>query len=131
MPIGAGLLGQGVGGHLLVGANQPLYPSQVATQAGELTDRLAAEPDVDGVTSYWTTGAPTLRTIDGRHALVLAHIRGNVIAGTSDVERVRVGEPAFVSIGRRDPEQQLGALGDGLAVELELVAGVPGSGSST
>ncbi|WP_331767240.1 MMPL family transporter [Embleya sp. NBC_00896] len=73
---------------LLVGADQPLDAPAIAAQAKELTDRLAAEPDVKGVVSYWTTGAPTLRTDDGRHALVLAHIEGEDTAASDAFERM-------------------------------------------
>ncbi len=42
-----------------------------------VTDRLAAEAGVAGVTSYWTSGAPSLRGRDGRAGLVLAHVAGD------------------------------------------------------
>jgi RND superfamily putative drug exporter len=49
-----------------------------AAAAGEaLTRRLAAEPDLAQVASYWTTGAPTLKSADGRQALVLGRITGD------------------------------------------------------
>ncbi|MFF7245242.1 MMPL family transporter [Embleya sp. NPDC008237] len=118
--IGAGLLGRGVGDHLLgggavdpnsasaraataldhdfpgsrpnlvllVGADRPLDAPEVTTQARELAARLAAEPDVEGVLSHWTDGAPTLRTADGRHGLVLAHIRGEETAASDTFERL-------------------------------------------
>jgi len=118
--IGAGLLGRGVGDHLLgggvvdpdsssaraaaaldrdfpgsrpnlvllVGSDRPLDSPEVAAQARALTDRLATEPDVRGVTSYWATGSPTLRTDDGRQALVLAHITGEETAASDAFERM-------------------------------------------
>ncbi|MGZ6827022.1 MAG: MMPL family transporter, partial [Mycobacteriales bacterium] len=50
-----------------------------ATSAGTaLTARLAAQPGVTAVTSYWTADrADTLRSRDGRQALVLARITGS------------------------------------------------------
>jgi RND superfamily putative drug exporter len=36
-----------------------------------LTERIAADPAVTGARSYWTTGAPSLRSEDGTQALVL------------------------------------------------------------
>jgi putative drug exporter of the RND superfamily len=49
-----------------------------AAAAGEaLTRRLAAEPDLAQVASYWSTGAPTLKSADGRQALVLGRITGD------------------------------------------------------
>ncbi|MYS85584.1 MMPL family transporter [Embleya scabrispora] len=118
--IGAGLLGRGVGDHLLgggavdpnsasaraasaldrdfpgsrpnlvllVGADRPLDAPEVSAQAEELTARLAAEPDVEGVSSPWSGGGATLRTADGRHALVLAHIRGEETAASDRFERL-------------------------------------------
>jgi RND superfamily putative drug exporter len=44
----------------------------------ELTQRLASEPDVENVVSYWTAGrSPQLRNADADKALVLATINGN------------------------------------------------------
>lgn len=42
----------------------------------ELTGRLAAQPHVSAVTSYWTGGAAELRSRDGRAAMLLAHVDG-------------------------------------------------------
>src|SRR5262245_761236 len=42
-----------------------------------LTDGLASEPTVNNVISYWSTGAPTLRSTDGTQALIVAHIIGD------------------------------------------------------
>jgi putative drug exporter of the RND superfamily len=42
-----------------------------------LTGRLAAEPALTNVVSYWGTGAPGLRSRDGTDALVLAHVTGD------------------------------------------------------
>uniref|UniRef100_A0AAU2JHM1 MMPL family transporter n=1 Tax=Streptomyces sp. NBC_00049 TaxID=2903617 RepID=A0AAU2JHM1_9ACTN len=48
-----------------------------ARGAGEgLTRRLAAEPHVSGVTSYWSGGAAELRSRDGHAAMVVAHVEG-------------------------------------------------------
>ncbi|MEU8138436.1 MMPL family transporter [Streptodolium elevatio] len=59
-----------------------------AADAKALTDRLAAEPGVTGVRSYWTTGSPTLRTDDGRSGLVLAHLEGRETAAADTLERI-------------------------------------------
>lgn len=59
-----------------------------AAAAKALTDRLAAEPGVTGVRSYWTTGSPTLRTDDGRSALVLAHLEGRETATADTLDRI-------------------------------------------
>jgi len=52
-------------------------PAVVASGTA-LADRLAAEPGITGVTSYWGTGAPALRSTDGTDALVLATVTGDV-----------------------------------------------------
>ncbi|MFB7169447.1 MMPL family transporter [Streptomyces sp. NPDC056254] len=87
-----------------------------ARSAGEaLTRRLAAEPDVDAVTSYWAGGAAELRSRDGRAAMLVAHVDGEGDRLGARVERlsaelttpagagtaaaplsVRVGGPALV-----------------------------------
>ncbi|RIQ13729.1 MMPL family transporter, partial [Jiangella rhizosphaerae] len=79
--------------------------ADVAAAGAALTDRLAAEPGVGDAWSYWSDGAATLRSEDGRHALVLAwvpgdadHVRGDVLpalterfAGTDGPVEVAIG----------------------------------------
>src|SRR5215217_2767685 len=48
-----------------------------ATAGPALTRRLAAEPDLAQVVSYWATGAPALKSRDGAQALVLGRITGD------------------------------------------------------
>ncbi|MFE7094009.1 MMPL family transporter [Streptomyces erythrochromogenes] len=87
-----------------------------ARSAGEaLTGRLAAEPHVSAVTSYWTGDAAELRSRDGRAAMLVAHVDGEGDRLAARVERlseelstpagtgptatpltVRVGGPALV-----------------------------------
>ncbi|MFR9727396.1 MMPL family transporter [Streptomyces sp. MS19] len=50
--------------------------SEVAAEAIGLSNRLAFEPGLSGVLSYWQTGADQLRSDDGRYAMILAHIDG-------------------------------------------------------
>jgi RND superfamily putative drug exporter len=54
----------------------------------ELTRRLAAEPGISEVQSYWTTRAAPLRSNDGRQALVLARIAGDDDATQKRAERL-------------------------------------------
>jgi RND superfamily putative drug exporter len=49
----------------------------VATAGRAVTERLAAEPGVAQVLSYWTTGAPALRSDGGDRGLVLARLTGS------------------------------------------------------
>lgn len=47
---------------------------QVAAAGKQLTGRIAAEPELTGVASYWTTNAPPMRSEDGTKALIVASI---------------------------------------------------------
>ncbi|MFD3620387.1 MMPL family transporter [Streptomyces sp. NPDC058676] len=49
----------------------------VAAEAERLAGRLAGERGVVGVSSYWQSGAPTLRAKDGHEALIAARITGD------------------------------------------------------
>lgn len=49
----------------------------VAAEAGRLATRLAAEPGVTGVGSYWQSKTPALRATDGHQALIAARITGD------------------------------------------------------
>lgn len=69
----------------------------VAAAGIRLAARLAAEPGVAGVTSYWGTGAPGLRARDGAQALVAARLAGNP---TRAQRRLRELRPAYE--GERD-----------------------------
>ncbi|MFD6280080.1 MMPL family transporter [Streptomyces sp. NPDC060209] len=50
---------------------------QVAAQGARLAERLAFEPKVSGVVSYWQTGSERLRSADRSEALILAHLEGD------------------------------------------------------
>ncbi|PXY22443.1 MMPL family transporter [Prauserella muralis] len=59
----------------VVSAGTGTVDDPAARAAGErLTGRLSAEPALTGVTSYFSTGAPPLRSPDGDHALVTARL---------------------------------------------------------
>ena len=63
---------------LLVTAKGGQVDDPAVAAAGEaLTTRLAAEPDLAQVVSYWATGAPALKSTDGSQALVLGRITGD------------------------------------------------------
>jgi putative drug exporter of the RND superfamily len=49
----------------------------VAEAGQAITRRLAAEPDLVQVVSYWASGAPGLKSADGSQALVLGRITGD------------------------------------------------------
>ncbi|MHB9861597.1 MMPL family transporter [Streptomyces sp. YIM S03343] len=60
----------------------------VAAEARRLTARLAAEQGVEGIGSYWQSGAPTLRAKDGREALIAARITGDEKAMDDTLQRI-------------------------------------------
>jgi putative drug exporter of the RND superfamily len=63
---------------LLVTAKDGRVDDPAVAAAGQaLTRRLAAEPDLAQVVSYWASGAPALKSTDGSQALVLARITGD------------------------------------------------------
>ncbi|MFE3059472.1 MMPL family transporter [Nocardia sp. NPDC059239] len=49
----------------------------VADAARQLTERVAAEPGLSQVASYWTTAAPAMKSRDGANGIVVAHIDGD------------------------------------------------------
>lgn len=76
----------------------------VAAEAERLATALAAERGVVGVGSYWRTPLPTLRSENGRQALIAARVQGDEKAATAALERMAPrfeGEhgPVRVSIG--------------------------------
>ncbi|WP_158883855.1 MMPL family transporter [Amycolatopsis anabasis] len=124
----------------LVAAHEGTVDGPAVSSAGtQLTDRLAADPDLAGVTSYWRTAVPPLRSDDGRYALVVARLTG----GETGLERVaeRYGGdrgPISVTVGGgaaagRDIGGQVGAdlaLAESIAVPVVLVLLVLAFGSA-
>nr|GID89854.1 membrane protein [Actinoplanes derwentensis] len=62
----------------------------VATAAGLVADELGSEPSVLDVWSYWSRGGdPTMRSEDGRHGLILAHVTGDATSARLQIrERI-------------------------------------------
>ncbi|MCS0605003.1 MMPL family transporter [Streptomyces sp. LP11] len=74
---------------LLVGAGRgSVDDPAVAAEARSLTARLAAEPGVTGVGSYWQGKSAALRAEDGREALIAAHITGDEKAMGATLDRI-------------------------------------------
>ena len=82
---------------LLVTAPGSVDDPAAAAAGTRLADRLAAEPGVAQVTSYWTTGAAPLRSDDGDQALVLARLTGD-----EDEQIARVEELGPLYNGQSD-----------------------------
>jgi RND superfamily putative drug exporter len=74
---------------LLVTAPAGVDDAAAAAAGRAVTEQLAAEPGIAQVTSYWSSGAPALRSDDGTQALVLARL-----TGTEDEQIARVEELA-------------------------------------
>ncbi|MFF2845665.1 MMPL family transporter [Streptomyces sp. NPDC058001] len=60
----------------------------VAAEGKRLTERLAAEPGVTGVGSYWQTRSPALRAEDGHEALIAARITGDDKTAAETLDRI-------------------------------------------
>lgn len=58
------------------------------SEGEDLTRRLAAQPNVSAVTSYWTGGAAELRSRDGHAAMLVAHVDGEGEQLGARVERL-------------------------------------------
>jgi RND superfamily putative drug exporter len=105
------------------------------TRRGEdLTRRLAAEPDLAQVASYWSLDAPSLRSQDGRQALVLGRVTGDeealderarqlTAAYTADGPDVRVQVGGQIQVFREVGEQVERDLvrAEGIAVPVTLL----------
>ncbi|MGP3967131.1 MMPL family transporter [Streptomyces sp. 6N223] len=70
--------GEGAGEDAGEGSGGGSVDSPAVREAGErLTERLAAEPELSNVVSYWSTGARALKSTDDRYAVVTAHVAGD------------------------------------------------------
>ena len=93
----------------VIDAGRDLDQTAVARAGNELTRRIAAEPDLTGVASYWTTKAPSMRSEDGTKALLVASITGDFDSRTDVADRL---------IGTYDGEH------DGLKVDIGGEVGI-------
>ncbi|MBB5787296.1 MMPL family transporter [Jiangella mangrovi] len=106
----------------------------VAAAGEELTERLTDDPALDEVTSYFGTGAPPLRSDDGRYALIVAHLGSdesgddgavadlrNTYATDEGPIEVTLGGGAAVGLDIRDQVKADLALAEAIAVPLILI----------
>ncbi|MFD9611689.1 MMPL family transporter [Streptomyces sp. NPDC059083] len=99
---------------LLVDAGAPgVDAPAAAAEARRLAERLDAEPGVDGVGSYWSTGSPALRSEDGRQGVIAARIAGEEKDAAAVLDRIA---PAYR--GTHGPVEV--SLGGELAVRHEM-----------
>ncbi|MFJ5551398.1 MMPL family transporter [Streptomyces sp. NPDC093225] len=76
----------------------------VAAEAERLTARLAAEPGITGVGSYWRIKSPALRATDGHQALIAARVQGEEKEHIKTLDRIAphyrgTHGPVTVSLG--------------------------------
>jgi RND superfamily putative drug exporter len=92
---------------LLADAGRPV--DQAGAAGLRLTERLAREPGLTDVASYWTTKAPSMRSEDGTKALVVASIPGSFDHQREVTDRIK---------------QTYGGSHDGLKVDIGGQSGV-------
>ena len=119
---------------LVTAARGDVDDPAVARAGQDLTRRLAAEPDLAQVASYWSTGAPSLKSQDGRQALVLGRVTGDeqtlderarqlTAAYRADGPEVRVQAGGQVQVYREvgDQVERDLARAEGVAVPITLL----------
>src|ERR687892_1583934 len=90
---------------LLVTAESGSVDDPAVVEGGRtLTEELVAEEGIEGVASYWSTGAPTLRSDDSSQGLVVATITGDADQARERIEEIspkfnRDGEVIDVEVG--------------------------------
>jgi RND superfamily putative drug exporter len=131
------LVNQNFGGRpdlvfLVHSKNGTVDDTAVKTSGKALTERLEHEPALSGITSYFTTPAPSLRSRDGTDALVLAHVTGpdkgidertgeildRYNESTDGVTSVLIGGARGLDLGRQTTKDV--ALAESIAVPVTL-----------
>jgi RND superfamily putative drug exporter len=110
-------------------------PEAVAA-GSDLTDRLAADPQLSRVVSYWETDAPSLKSVDGSQALIVANLEDGDAESITDRYAGSSG-PLEITIGGQEasgedvPAQVLRdlAVAESIAVPLILILLVVAFGS--
>jgi RND superfamily putative drug exporter len=121
------LLDQKFGGEpdmiFLVHARAGTVDDTGVTAAGQaLTRRLSADARLRGVTSYWTTHSPGLRSRDGSDALILANVVGDEQTAATNANALLAdyahldGPAATVRIGGAQGTDVAGQVGKDLAL---------------
>ncbi|MBG0822200.1 MMPL family transporter [Planomonospora sp. ID91781] len=92
----AELLERGFAGgdpHLVVIARgaQPVDDARMARAGSDVAARLARDPGVARVTSYWEARSPGLRSRDGRAALIVARLHGDDMRQAATAARLAPG----------------------------------------
>ncbi|HEY0697608.1 MAG TPA: MMPL family transporter, partial [Micromonospora sp.] len=119
---------------LLVADDRGVDDPTVVAAGTKLTERLAAEPGVADVASYWTTRAPSMKADDGKQAVVVSRLTGDddqikeTLAklrpdyhGTVDGLNIRFGGSAEVNQELSDQSQQDLARAEAITFPVTLV----------
>ncbi len=104
----------------------------VRADATDLAQRIADDPAVTEAVSYWETGAPSLRSDDGRHGMIAIKLAHDDITATekfadrfadaaTDEYDVYFGGPKMMSVDSRTQVGKDLALAEGIAVPIILV----------
>jgi RND superfamily putative drug exporter len=114
---------------LMTAATGTVDDPAVKAAATRLSDRLSADATLTGFSSYFTTGAPPMRSADGRYAIAVAKL-----AGDGDVEHLRdtydtttgplrlhVGGPQAVGVDIGDQVGSDLAVAESIAVPIIMV----------
>ncbi|MFI7672506.1 MMPL family transporter [Actinophytocola sp. NPDC049390] len=97
--------------------------------AADLTDRLATDPGITGFTSYFTTKAPPMRSVDGQYAIGVAQLtdEGHVKELRADYAegdgplRVQIGGPDAIGVDISNQVASDLAVAEAIAVPIILV----------
>jgi RND superfamily putative drug exporter len=104
----------------------------VATDATDLAERIADDPAVSEALSYWGTGAPNLRSDDGKYGLIAIKLVDDDLTSTeefaerfadasTDAYDVDFGGSRMMSVDSRTQVGKDLALAEGIAVPLILI----------
>ncbi|MFC4855497.1 MMPL family transporter [Actinophytocola glycyrrhizae] len=100
--------------------------------AADLAERIGDDPAVTEAVSYWGTGAPSLKSEDGKHGMIAIKLDGDDITATeefaeryadasTDAYDVHFGGPKMMSVDSRTQVGKDLALAEGIAVPIILV----------
>ncbi|GGL54298.1 MMPL family transporter [Planomonospora parontospora] len=76
---------------VIVRSTQPVDGARIARAGSDVAARLARDPGVARVTSYWEARSPGLRSRDGRAALIVARLHGDDMHQTATAARLAPG----------------------------------------
>jgi RND superfamily putative drug exporter len=104
----------------------------VRADATDLADRIADDPAVAEAVSYWATGAPSLKSEDGKHGMIAVKLedddltaaeefRDRFVDSSTDAYDVSLGGPVMTSVEARTQVGKDLLLAESIAVPIILV----------